>query len=195
MEPGSTLPRPHLRADCHWGRISFWRSLLCEAFHCEPKSLDTGEHSFSVCSFAISQYSLQLYFVDCTLTIPCQPFITHPMLLQQACWTTELGNMVLIILMYTATNFNSSGLAQKWGFRVFLHLRSRDDKNDSQRCIPLGMAPEKCHIAACPCCPALCTAAAPGSGSSACLAHPSQNRHSSVFHLHCPLCILMLFLS
>ena len=27
VEPGCTSPRPHLRADCHWGRISFWRSL------------------------------------------------------------------------------------------------------------------------------------------------------------------------
>ena len=30
VEPGSTSPRPHLRADCHWGRISFWRLLLVE---------------------------------------------------------------------------------------------------------------------------------------------------------------------
>ena len=67
LEPGSTPPRPHLRADWHWGRISFLRSLFCEAFNCEPKSLDLGELSFSVCSFAISlECSFQLYCVDCT---------------------------------------------------------------------------------------------------------------------------------
>jgi len=30
VEPGCTSPRSHLRADCHWGRISFWRLLLVE---------------------------------------------------------------------------------------------------------------------------------------------------------------------
>jgi len=28
--------RPHFRADCNWGRFSFWRSLLGGAFPCEP---------------------------------------------------------------------------------------------------------------------------------------------------------------
>ena len=32
MEPGSTSPRTHLRADCRRGRISFWRSLILEFF-------------------------------------------------------------------------------------------------------------------------------------------------------------------
>lgn len=36
MEPGSTSPRPHLRADCHWGRNSFWRLLPLE-FFCKPR--------------------------------------------------------------------------------------------------------------------------------------------------------------
>ena len=35
VEPGCTSHRPCLRADCHWGRISFWRSLPLEFFH-EP---------------------------------------------------------------------------------------------------------------------------------------------------------------
>jgi len=30
VELGSTSPRPHLRADFHWGRISSWRLLLGE---------------------------------------------------------------------------------------------------------------------------------------------------------------------
>ena len=37
VEPGCTSPRPHLRADCHWGRVSCWRSLLCGVF---PANLD-----------------------------------------------------------------------------------------------------------------------------------------------------------
>ena len=48
----STPPRPHLRADCHWGRISFWRSLLFGVFHCKPGSSDTGEHFFIDCLFS-----------------------------------------------------------------------------------------------------------------------------------------------
>jgi len=30
VEPGCISPRPHLRADCHWGRISFWGSFPLE---------------------------------------------------------------------------------------------------------------------------------------------------------------------
>jgi len=30
VKPGSTSPRPHLSADCQWGRVSFWRLLLVE---------------------------------------------------------------------------------------------------------------------------------------------------------------------
>ena len=36
LQPGCTSLRPHLRADCPWGRISFWRSLLGEPFPCKP---------------------------------------------------------------------------------------------------------------------------------------------------------------
>jgi len=36
-----TSPRPHLRADCHWGRISFWTLLLVEFF---LWAYDMGEH-------------------------------------------------------------------------------------------------------------------------------------------------------
>ena len=37
VEPGSTLPRPHLGADSQGGRISMWRSLLLELF-CEHRT-------------------------------------------------------------------------------------------------------------------------------------------------------------
>jgi len=36
--PGYTSPRCHLRADCHWGRVCYWRLLLGE-FSCEPMTL------------------------------------------------------------------------------------------------------------------------------------------------------------
>ena len=39
-QKGWSLAAPllgHLRADCHCGRISSWRSLLCEALPCEPR--------------------------------------------------------------------------------------------------------------------------------------------------------------
>ena len=40
QKSGSISPRPHLRADCHWGRISFWRLLPLEFFFfsCEPRT-------------------------------------------------------------------------------------------------------------------------------------------------------------
>ena len=40
VEPGCTSPRPHLRAHCHWGRISSWRLLLMEFLW----AYNTGEH-------------------------------------------------------------------------------------------------------------------------------------------------------
>jgi len=36
VEPGCTSLRPHLKADCYWGRISGWRWLLNTAFPCKP---------------------------------------------------------------------------------------------------------------------------------------------------------------
>lgn len=46
FQPSSTPPRPYLRADYDWGRISFWRSFLFEVFHSEPRSLDMDKHFF-----------------------------------------------------------------------------------------------------------------------------------------------------
>ena len=37
VKSGCTSLRPHLRSDCHSGRISLWRFLLGEAFPCEPR--------------------------------------------------------------------------------------------------------------------------------------------------------------
>ena len=40
VEPGSTSPRPHLRIDCHWGRIYSWRLLFVEFLW----AYNIGEH-------------------------------------------------------------------------------------------------------------------------------------------------------
>jgi len=62
VEPGYTSLRPHLRAECLWGRISFWRFLLCGTFHCECKSMDMDEHFFSL--LLLSYYGI---LSNCTL--------------------------------------------------------------------------------------------------------------------------------
>jgi len=36
VEPGCISLKPHLRADCHWRWISYWRSLFGGAFSCKP---------------------------------------------------------------------------------------------------------------------------------------------------------------
>jgi len=38
--------RPHLRADCYWGRISFWRFLFVEVFPCKPRVFWYGWATF-----------------------------------------------------------------------------------------------------------------------------------------------------
>jgi len=45
-------PRPHLRADYHWGRLSFWRSFLFGVFYCKSRFSDMGEHFFFDCLFS-----------------------------------------------------------------------------------------------------------------------------------------------
>jgi len=50
VEPGSTSPRPHLRAD--WGKDLFLEIAPFGVFYCEPRSLDTGEHFFFDCLFS-----------------------------------------------------------------------------------------------------------------------------------------------
>ena len=51
VEPGCTSLRPHLRADCHWGRITGWRSVFLWSFFWEPRSSKTGEHFLFVTPF------------------------------------------------------------------------------------------------------------------------------------------------
>ena len=43
VEPGCTSPGPHLRAECNWGSIYLWRSLLLEFF---LQAYDTGDLFF-----------------------------------------------------------------------------------------------------------------------------------------------------
>jgi len=42
IQPGYASLRPHLRADHQWGRSSFWRSLLGEAFPFKPRIFWSG---------------------------------------------------------------------------------------------------------------------------------------------------------
>jgi len=62
VEPGSSSPRPRWRADCHWGRISFWRSLLLEFF---LWAYNMGEHFHLFSNYNLSSYILS---VDTNLT-------------------------------------------------------------------------------------------------------------------------------
>ena len=67
VEPGSTPPRPHLRADSQGGRISIWRSLLLEPF-CEPR---TWVRSLFHYFFVNTIISLVQYLYTC-LPYTCQ---------------------------------------------------------------------------------------------------------------------------
>lgn len=48
---GCTSLKPLLRADCHWWRISGWRSIPCGVFPGKSRSSEMGEHSFPLCPF------------------------------------------------------------------------------------------------------------------------------------------------
>jgi len=71
VEPGSTSPRPHVRADCHWWRISSWRWLLVEFLW----AYNTGEHLSFISVYLFQRGSLtsliSLYniciLINCTL--------------------------------------------------------------------------------------------------------------------------------
>ena len=62
VEPGSTLPRPHLRVDCYWGSISIWRTSFLEPFH-EPRmqisSLFHYSFVYVIISLVLYLYTLQ----------------------------------------------------------------------------------------------------------------------------------------
>ena len=63
VEPGCTSLRPHLRADCHWGRVSSWSSLFGEAFPCKP---------------GIFWYGWAIFFPSYIVPLCCaNPFIAH----------------------------------------------------------------------------------------------------------------------
>lgn len=70
MEPGSTPPRPYLRADYRGEGSLFGDPSFVELF-IVSLNLQLRVSIPSVCSFAISlQYSFQLYFVVCTFGEP-----------------------------------------------------------------------------------------------------------------------------
>ena len=67
VEAGCTSLRPHLRADCHWGRISGWRFLSCGV---SLVSLDL-QRWVSTYPFSLQHLSVVSPFV---ITPPLSPF-------------------------------------------------------------------------------------------------------------------------
>ena len=102
VEPGCTSLRPHLRADCHQGRISSWTSLLGGAF-----SLWTENLLIQVSNFLAFLYGTSLL---------CQSFCHHafvvtPFPLYSSVWllhpgmfktseVTKAGNSVQVLLLF-----------------------------------------------------------------------------------------------
>ena len=66
MEPGCNSPRPHLRADCHWGRFSFQGLLLLEFFSVSLQH-----------RWAFSLIFLAVWSVDIDLTTPLCIFVDY----------------------------------------------------------------------------------------------------------------------
>ena len=103
MEPGSTTPTPHLRADCHWGRISLSRLLLVEF-------LVSLQHWWAFFLF-ISDYLFQYDNLSSYMPLKDQPnfsvylLIMHPLsqvppfsfyfLLFLKCWLKAFKLLVL----------------------------------------------------------------------------------------------------
>ena len=73
VEPGCTSPRPHLRADCPWGRVSFWSLLLLEFF---LWVYNVGEHFSTISNYNLSSYTV----CGCWyLTTPLSVFVDYTM--------------------------------------------------------------------------------------------------------------------
>jgi len=72
VEPGCTPPRPHLRADCPWGRVSFWRLLLFGVFLCKPTSSDMGKHFFFFTMIIFPTISPVKYHPNCFIFLTVQ---------------------------------------------------------------------------------------------------------------------------
>jgi len=89
VKPGSTSSRSSLRADCHWGRISFWRWLLLE-FSCEPTTQVSTFHlfqiipfqqdnlsSFTICGYQSDHTILYIYWLYNTILYICWLYSEH----------------------------------------------------------------------------------------------------------------------
>lgn len=87
LEPGSTSPRHHLRADCYWGRICFWRLLPLE-FFCELRS----------------RVSIIIYF-----------WLSHStMIVFQAILNTSLTTSLFICWLYRWDGMQYYRVGQSW---------------------------------------------------------------------------------
>ena len=88
VEPGCTSPWPHLRADCHWEMISFWRLLLLEFF-----SKPTLQVSIS---FIFDYLFLAVWTVDTSLTIPLYICWLHTIVSCRSVWHTFVNLRVSV---------------------------------------------------------------------------------------------------
>jgi len=84
--------RPHLRADCLRGRIFFWRSLLYEAFFCEPRLFWCRWAIF--CYFFIALFC-HLFCNDFPIVLICLTTMLILLLSKSSCsktgyWFTKL---------------------------------------------------------------------------------------------------------
>jgi len=105
VESGSTSPRPHLMADCHWGRVSLWRLLLVE-FSCVPTTL------VSIFPF-ISDYLFQCNNLSSYMLLKDQPSFSV-YLLVTLLYTHSLYICIMCILNVVLREQSTSSSPQTW---------------------------------------------------------------------------------
>ena len=89
MEPGSTPPRPHLRADSQGGRISIWRLLFLEPF-CEPRTWVSSLFHYSFVTWW-SLWSNTCIPIYLTICIPvCYAAVEWPQSTHRLCHQERL---------------------------------------------------------------------------------------------------------
>jgi len=88
VEPGSTSPRPHLRADCHWGRMFFWKSFPLE-FYTVSLGYGWAFHLFLIVSFChtnLSNYKPVKYNPNHTTLLTVHLLIVQKHRNDKWCW-------------------------------------------------------------------------------------------------------------
>ena len=119
MEPGSTSPRPHLRADSQGGKIFIWRSLLMESF-CEPRAWVS---SLFHCSFLNAIISLVLYLTIWYCKQNLYLFAIHVILKLIATTTAEAHQPLLhCACIHCLVSKNIQQVSVNVSFFFFLHM-------------------------------------------------------------------------